>query len=79
MPRPQFSIKTLLWSTLVVAGLCLAWVKMNPMPAMGRLMIEFATLIGLGYVAYAARASRLIRDGKARSGWAIIREWWTTK
>lgn len=79
MSLPQFSIRSLLWSTLVVAGLCLAWVSMDPMPATGRLMIESAILISLGYIAFAARVSRLIRDGKAKTGWAIIREWWTTK
>jgi len=79
MRRPQFSIRTLLWLTLVVAGLCLAWISMDPMPTMGRLMVDFAILVGLGYVAYAARMSRLIRDGKAKTGWATIREWWTAK
>ncbi len=64
---------------LVVAGLCLAWVKMDPMPAVLRMVVAFTILIGLGYVAYAARVSRLIREGKARTGWAIIREWWTSR
>jgi hypothetical protein len=52
---------------------------MDPMPAALRMMAEFMILIGLGFVAYAARVSRLLREGKARTGWAIIREWWTTK
>lgn len=79
MPRPQFTIRTLLWLALAVAGLCLAWVSMDPLAATWRLAVEFCILLWAAIIAYAARVSRLIREGKVRSGWTIFKEWWFTK
>ena len=79
MPRPQFSIRSMLWLTVIVAGLCFAWANMGPLPAMMRLLVEICILLGIGEVAYMARVSRLKKEGKVRSGWAIIKEWWTAE
>ena len=62
MPRPQFSIRTLLWLTVVVAGLCFAWSNMEPLPATSRVLVEICILLGIGEVAYMARVSRRIKE-----------------
>jgi hypothetical protein len=64
MPRPQFSIRTLLWLTLIAAIGSAAWVSINPLPTWARLLVEIVILLAVVEVACIAKISRLKRDGK---------------
>jgi len=64
MPRPQFSIRTVLWLTLVVGIGSAAWVSINPLPPWARLLVELVILLAVVEVACVAKISRLKRDGK---------------
>ena len=65
MPRPQFSLKTLLWLMAVVAVSAWAWASMEPMPRLQRAGVFQCIAITLGLIGFIARGSKRKKERHA--------------